>query len=110
MFKDSDNRDAGWKLIRWLSEESTQQDWYELSGDLPALQSAWSGEAFQNNDILSVFQAQLETAQPAPGVTTWIQVSAVIDAEAEKVAKGVSTPADAVKALQAEAEKIGTGE
>jgi multiple sugar transport system substrate-binding protein len=110
VFKDSDNRDASWKLIKWLSEESTQQDWYKLSGDLPALQSAWSGDAFQNNDVLSVFQAQLETAQAAPGVTTWNQVSTVIDAEAEKVAKGVSTPADAVKALQAEAEKIGTGE
>ncbi len=110
VFKDAKNRDGAWKLVRWLSDAGTQEEWFEISGDLPAVQSAWEGDALASDPNLAVFGAQLENAQNAPAVTTWTQVGALVDSEAEKVAKGVSTPEDALAAIQSAAEKIGTGE
>lgn len=109
VFKDAQNRDGAWKLIRWLSEESSQQTWFELSGDLPAVESAWDGAAFTDNAILSTFRDQLSTARPAPAVTTWLQVSASLDAAIEKLAKGVTSPEEALAEMQAKSSKIGTG-
>ena len=110
VFKDAKNRDGAWKLVRWLSDAGTQEKWFEISGDLPAVQSAWEGDALASDPNLAVFGEQLENAQNAPAVTTWTQVGALVDSEAEKVAKGVSTPEDALAAIQSGAEKIGTGE
>jgi multiple sugar transport system substrate-binding protein len=110
VFKDAKNRDGAWKLVRWLSDAGTQEKWFEISGDLPAVQSAWEGEALASDPNLAVFGEQLENAQNAPAVTTWTQVGALVDSEVEKVAKGASTPEDALAAIQSGAEKIGTGE
>ncbi|RXZ67975.1 extracellular solute-binding protein [Agromyces albus] len=109
VFKDAKNRDGAWKLVRWISDAATQEKWFEISGDLPAVQSAWEGDALASDPNLAVFGEQLESAQNAPPVTTWTQIGALVDSEAEKVAKGVSTPEDALAAIQSGAEKIGTG-
>ncbi len=109
VFKDAQNRDGAWKLVRWLSEVTTQQQWFDISGDLPAVQAAWEGGSLADDAAMQVFRDQLTTAQPAPAVTTWLQVSAALDSEIEKVAKGASTPKDALAAMQSAADKIGTG-
>ncbi|TDO49920.1 multiple sugar transport system substrate-binding protein [Kribbella sp. VKM Ac-2527] len=109
VFKDAKNRDGAWKLIRWLSKPKTQTDWFTISGDLPAAQSAWESDVLSADPNLAVFREQLKNAQNAPAVTTWTQVGALVDSEAEKVAKRVSTPQEALAAIQAGAAKIGTG-
>ncbi|MEW2398770.1 sugar ABC transporter substrate-binding protein [Streptomyces sp. NPDC046862] len=110
VFKGAKNRDGAWKFIRWLARPDVQQDWYELSGDLPAVQSAWGEGKLKSDPLLSVFESQLETALPGPNVTTWKQITAVLDAEIEKVAKGVSSPKAALERVQAKASTIGTGQ
>ncbi|MGY0064157.1 sugar ABC transporter substrate-binding protein [Streptomyces sp. LZ34] len=110
VFKDAKNRDGAWKFIRWLSRPDVQQDWYGLSGDLPAVQSAWNEGKLKSDPTLAVFRSQLETALPGPNVTTWKQITAVLDAEIEKVAKGVSSPKAALERVQAKASAIGTGQ
>ena len=35
VFEETDNRDASWKFVRWLSEPETQIEWYDISTDLP---------------------------------------------------------------------------
>jgi len=40
VFKTSQNRDAAWKFVEWMSEPETQAKWYEISSDLPANQAA----------------------------------------------------------------------
>lgn len=110
VFKDAKNREGAWKLVRWLSDPSVQADWFTISSDLPAVQSAWNADALSSDPNLAVFGAQLNSAQNAPAVTTWVQVGALVDSEAEKVAKGVSTPEEALAAIQAGAVKIGTGD
>lgn len=109
VFKDAANRDGAWKLVRWLADPDVQADWFDISGDLPAVQTAWEADSLASDPNLAVFGEQLNDAQNAPAVTTWTQVGALIDSEAEKVAKGASTPEDALAAIQSGAAKIGTG-
>ncbi|PWC08341.1 sugar ABC transporter substrate-binding protein [Mycetocola zhujimingii] len=110
VFQDADNRDGAWKFVRWLGEQSSQESWFDISGDLPARQDAWATGALADDPYLAVFREQLESATPAPPTTTWVQVSAVVDKEFEKVAKGQSSPEDALKTIQTQADKIGTGQ
>ncbi|NEA97622.1 sugar ABC transporter substrate-binding protein [Streptomyces sp. SID13726] len=109
VFKDAENREAAWKFIRWMSGPEQQKEWYALSGDLPAVQSAWKEGKLATDPALEVFRTQLETAQPGPTTTTWKQVTAVVDAEIEKVAKGVTSPKAALEEIQSKASAIGTG-
>lgn len=109
VFKDAKNRDAAWKLIRWLSSKEAQQKWFDISGDLPAVQDAWKSGSIAENANLKVFGEQLTNAQNAPAVTTWTQVGALVDSESEKVAKGTMAPDAALKELDAAANKVGTG-
>ena len=110
VFKEAKNRDGAWKFVRWLSRPGVQQNWYELSGDLPAVQQAWNEGKLKSDPTLAVFRSQLKTALPSPNVTTWKQVTAVLDAEIEKVAKGVSSPEAALERVQVKASSIGTGQ
>ncbi|MFI6739241.1 sugar ABC transporter substrate-binding protein [Nonomuraea sp. NPDC050451] len=109
VFKDAKNREGAWKFIRWLAGPEVQKIWYDLSGDLPAVQSAWNEGKLATDATLAVFRTQLTTAQPGPNTTTWRQVTAVLDGEIEKVAKGVSSPEAALREIQKKASAIGTG-
>lgn len=109
VFKDAKNREGAWKFIRWMASPDVQRTWYDLSGDLPAIESAWNEGKLATDATLAVFRTQLKTAQAGPNTTTWRQVTAVLDAEFEKVAKGVSSPQEALREIQKKASAIGTG-
>ena len=63
VFKDSDNADSAWKFVQWLSEPETQTAFYELVGDLPAVQAAWDSGELAEDPSLQVFGEQLENAR-----------------------------------------------
>ncbi|HEY0637034.1 MAG TPA: sugar ABC transporter substrate-binding protein [Pseudonocardiaceae bacterium] len=109
VFKDSDNRDAAWKFVQFLMRPEVQVTWYRTVNDLPAVKSAWDDPALKDDELLSLFGAQLEDAKAPPSIPTWEQVSAAIDGELEKVAKGAASAADAANAMQQKATSIGTG-
>ena len=109
VFKDSDNRDSAWKLVDFLTTDTTQVEWFEMSTDLPSVQSAWDDEALKGNEKLAKFGTQLETAFAPPPVETWEQVAASLDAQVEKVTKTGTDPAEALKTVQQEATAIGIG-
>ncbi len=109
VFKDTQNRDAAWKLVQFLIQPDVQVDWYKTSTDLPSVQSAWDDPALASDKKLSVFGTQLETAYAPPSIATWEQVAAKLDAQIEKVCKAGLDPAEALKAAQSEATSIGVG-
>ncbi len=109
VFEDSDNSDAAWKYVQWLSEAETQQAFYDLVGDLPAVKAAWETGELAEDPQLQVFGTQLETTEAPPAVPTWEQVAATIDSLVEQASKGVAEPADVVKEMQSKASSIGTG-
>ncbi len=109
VFKDSDNRDAAWKFVQWLSEADVQSDWYTTMSDLPAVEASWDSGALAEDPLLSVFGEQLSETNSPPPVPTWEQVAEVIDHNVEQVVNGQMSVEDAVAAMQSEAQRIGTG-
>lgn len=109
VFEDTDNRDAAWGLVQWLTEPETQVEWFELSGDLPSNQAAWDDPALADDELVSVFGDQMDNAQALPGIATISEVLTAIDLELEKAVRGVVTPEEAAAAMQEEATSIGTG-
>ena len=110
VFNDTENRDAAWKFVRWLSQPETQIEWYGISTDLPSVQSAFEDPIFADDPYLSVFAEQLGDSKAPPAIPTWAQVSAVIDQQLETVTRGETTVDDALASLQSQAESIGTGQ
>ena len=109
VFEDSDNADAAWKYVAWLTEPETQQAFYDEVGDLPAVTAAWESGELADDPQLQVFGEQLENAQAPPAVPTWEQVAASIDSLMEQASKGALPENEAVTQMQSEAESIGTG-
>jgi len=109
VFKTSKNKDSAWKLVQWLSDAKTQAEWFKLSTDLPAVQSAWQDPSIASDPLLPVFGKQLESAKAPPAIVNWEQVATAFDAEIEKLAKAGQSPAETAKATQTKAASIGTG-
>src|SRR5690606_4988425 len=87
VFKDAENRDAAWKFVEWLSRPEVQTEWYATVNDLPSVASAWDDPAIADDEYLSVFGEQLETAVAPPSIPTWEEVASVIDTELERLCK-----------------------
>lgn len=110
VFKNTANRDASWKFVKYLSDPKVQVKWYGMSTDLPSVQSAWEDPVLAGDKKLSVFGEQLKTAKAPPTFATWEQVVTSFDTEMEKVTKTGADPAAALKTIQAQAQSIGTGQ
>lgn len=109
VFNDSDNQDAAWKLVDWLTQPEVQVDFYTLTGDLPSSQSAWEDPALAGDEKLAVFGEQLRDTQSPPVNTAWVQVAAAADSALERMIVSGEDPADALAALQEQVSSIGVG-
>ncbi len=110
VFRDAENSDSAWKLVRYLSTKEAQQDLYDTNHDLPALRAAWDDDPLLKADEWSqLSMEQLENTQLEPAVPAWDELTATIGIETEKVVHGTSTPEDAAAAMQAKADSLGLG-
>jgi len=109
VFKDSQNRDAAWKFVDFLTQETQQQRLYELVGSLPAVQSAWESGELSTDPLLKVFGDQLQDAKSAPAVATWEQVAAPLDDAVEQVSLGKSDAQAALATAEEKSNAIGFG-
>ncbi|WZH38638.1 MAG: sugar ABC transporter substrate-binding protein [Microbacterium enclense] len=109
VFKDAPNADAAWKLVQYLNRPEVQADFYTMSGDLPAQESAWSTGTLGTDARLQVFKEQLDDAKSPPALTTWTQVSAAGDKALESMVRGGVSPEDALRQLQSAADTAGMG-
>ena len=109
VFQESDNADAAWKLVDWLTQPEVQVEWYDVTGDLPSQQSAWEDPALTEDAKLAVFGEQLEDTVAPPVTTTWVQVNAAADSVLERMTVSGLAPAEALADLQQQATSIGMG-
>jgi len=109
VFEATDNRDAAWKFVEWLSQPEVQVAWYSEVSDLPAVASAWEDPAIADDPYLTVFGGQLETAVAPPSIPTWEEVASVIDTELERLCKSGADPQEVATTIQQQAAAIGTG-
>ncbi|MEH0424057.1 sugar ABC transporter substrate-binding protein [Streptomyces sp. B21-083] len=108
VFRNSKHSAAAWKLVQYLSKPSVQASWYKMTGDLPAVQSAWNDSSLTADPKLAVFGEQLKDVKAAPNNTAWNQVSDAGDGQIERIVRGTA-PASALRDLQKTADSIGTG-
>ncbi|MFJ5778874.1 extracellular solute-binding protein [Streptomyces sp. NPDC093094] len=109
VFKSSDNKDAAWKFVRFLTDGENLAAYGAGTGQLPAATAAWDDARMAGNTKLAPFRKQLEVTKAPPALTTWQQIASAVDSELEKLALGKATPQDVQKALQSRATSIGTG-
>ena len=109
VLSDSDNKEAAWAFIEYLSQPEVQVTWYETINSLPSVQSAWDDEALAGDDLLAAFGEQLDDAKAPPAIATWEEVAAEIDAVIEQVTVGDLSAEDGCAAMQEAASSIGAG-
>ena len=109
VFKSSENKEAAWAFVEYLSSPEVQQKWYDTVSALPSVQSAWDTGTLASDEKLSLFGEQLEDAKTPPVIPKWEQIAVdAVNTEMEKAMIGGATADEAAKAMQEKASSIGT--
>ena len=108
VFKNSENKDAAWAFVRFLSDPKTQALWYTTSSDLPAIQSGWEEAEVKSDPNVAMFGEQLKDTKAQPVSATWSELSSTINDTLEKMTTGDMEPQAAADEMQKNAESIGT--
>jgi multiple sugar transport system substrate-binding protein len=74
MFKDSEQTDAAWEFIRFLSQPRQQVRFNELTGNLPPGQKAWRDSGLLDDKKLVAFYEQLKNVTPVPAAPEWEEI------------------------------------
>jgi multiple sugar transport system substrate-binding protein len=109
VFKDSQNKDAAWAFLKYLSDPATQVKWYEEATDLPAVKAAWDDPKLSADKDVQAFGQQLSETKAPPAIPTWSEVADAINATMEKVTTGGESPEQGAQDMQQQAEQIGSG-
>ena len=99
LFRRSENKDAAWKLMEYLSRTDVQVKFHDLTGDLPARRSAWQDSSLAGNKYAAAFRDQLERVVPTPKVPEWEQIATKVFEHGERAVRGRQTPRQAMVAL-----------
>ena len=106
IFRRSRRKEAAWKLVEFLSRPRVQQDFYRLTGNLPARRSAWADPALAHDPYARAFRDQLDRVRPVPQVPEWERIATELRLVMEKVVHG-DLPADRVaEEMDARADRI----
>ena len=78
VFKDSANKDAAWAFVQYLSDPTTQVDWYGTVTDLPAVQAAWNDPALAG-DATSRVRGAAQDTKAQPAIATWSELGTALN-------------------------------
>lgn len=109
VFRDSQNKEAAWAFVEYLSRPEVQARWYEEATVLPAVQAGWDEAALSGDENVAVFREQLDSTQAQPAIPTWPEIAESLNGELERVTSGNAAPEEGAQAMQQAAESIGTG-
>lgn len=107
VFKQSQRKDAAWKLIAFLSEPEQQLRLHDLTGDLPPRRSPWAAsKTLANDPYAAAFRDQLERAVPAPKVPEWERIAQEMRIVGEQLANHRLSVDEAAAELDRRADAI----
>jgi multiple sugar transport system substrate-binding protein len=106
VFRDSPQREAAWRLVAFLSQPAQQVRFHELTGNLPAVRSAWASPVLAENRHAAAFRDQLERVEPLPAVPEIESIVTKVFEHAETAIRGRVPVDDAVTALDRDVDRI----
>jgi multiple sugar transport system substrate-binding protein len=107
VYKNSQNKDAAWAFVRFLSDPKTQALWYTTATVLPAAKAGWDEAALKEDPNVAIFGEQLNDTKAQPASASWSEVASAINDTLEKMTTGDLAPQAAADEMQQQAESIG---
>lgn len=71
VFKTSQNKEAAYRIIQYLSTTDAQVDYQRYCGNLPSVQAAYETEYVSEEPMRQAFKDQLENGKAYPSVAGW---------------------------------------
>lgn len=105
LFRGSPRKEAAWRLVEYLSAPAQQVRFYELTGDLPSLRSAWRTAALDREERTRAFWTQLAAVRATPKVPEWERIATLVTQHAEAAVRGLATVDEALAALDADVDQ-----
>jgi multiple sugar transport system substrate-binding protein len=106
VFRGGAHPEAVWRFVEFLSRPEQQARFYELTGSLPARESAWEASDLANDPHARAFREQLRHVRPTPLVPEWEQITSRVLIHVEAAARGAVTEEEALAALDADVDRI----
>ncbi len=107
IFKDSKYKNEVWKFFEYLSEKSTQIEFYKLLNNLPAVKEAWEDPIFNDDPYMQAFYLQFLNVRATPKIPEWEQIAfSKVQQYAEYAARGVMSVDEALKNLDNDVDRI----
>jgi multiple sugar transport system substrate-binding protein len=106
VFRNSEHKDAAWKLVAYLSDPAVQVRFHGMTGNLPPRRSPWENPELANDPYARAFRDQLERAVPTPKVPEWERIATELKLVGELVANGRMTVDEAAVELDRRTDAI----
>lgn len=106
IFRSSQQKEASWKLIEFLSRPAIQERFHSIIGDLPPRRSTWEYPSLANDPLAQPFRDQLERVKPTPKVLEWERIVQEMRIITEQVVRGGMDQDVAVKELDKRVDKV----
>jgi multiple sugar transport system substrate-binding protein len=105
----SQNADAAWKFIQFLTNDSVQIDRAVSAGDPPAVQSAYNSTLYSKAPYYQQEKAVFDVATPRPVTPLYPRISQVLQTEINAALSNQETPENALAAAQSQIKSITSG-
>jgi len=106
ILRNSQHKQAAWKLIEYLSRPQVQARFHAIIGDLPPRRSTWRYPSLANDPLAKAFGDQLERVRPTPKVLEWERIVQEMRLVTERVVRGGEPQVAAVEELDKRVDEI----
>ena len=106
LFRRSSHKEAGWKLIEFLTSRDQSVAFYRITGNLPPRKSAWNDSSLSQNKYIQAFYKQLQRVNPLPQVAEWEQIVIKLQLYVEYVATQTMTVDEALHNFDGEVDQM----
>ena len=106
VFKSSKYKTAAWRFLEFMSRAATQERFFQLTSNLPAVKPAWDSQALRNDREMQAFLKQLESVVATPAIAEWEQIAVAIQVYMEKAIYEQLTFDEAIRELNREVDRI----
>ncbi len=106
LFERSARKREAWALAEYLSRPDVQARFYELTGDLPARESAWDDPVLANDVYARAFREQLGRVRPSPKIPEQERIAQRLREAAEFAASGRMSVDEALAALDRDVDRM----